>query len=158
MQFVTDIIRKVTDDPIISLLENALIAWRTKQTKLKGNVSLNAFAEEIGASRPLVIMWMNGERPVTLNYRKKIAKAIADLVGPSAYEILDVTPPNSFTKSAVVFSLGADDPHASDANARTMIAKIIFFMSHPMRFIEMIRDPNVDAVMHALQMIEHRGH
>lgn len=86
----------VTDDPIVNLLESALIAWRTKQTKLKGNVSLTSFAEEIGASRSLVSMWMNGERPVTIAYRKKIAKPIADLVGPRAYEILDVTPPNPY--------------------------------------------------------------
>ena len=103
MKKVTAIICKVTDDQIISLLENALIAWRTKQTKLKGNVSLNAFAEELGASRPLVSMWMNGERPVTLNYRKKIAKPIADLVGPSAYEILDVTPPNPFLQKIISY-------------------------------------------------------
>jgi transcriptional regulator with XRE-family HTH domain len=86
----------VADQEIISLLENALIAWRTRQTKARGNVSLNGFAEEIGASRPLVSMWMLGERPVTLNYRKKIAKPIADLVGPEAYQILDVTPPNPY--------------------------------------------------------------
>lgn len=86
----------VTDDQIISLLENALIAWRTRQTKARGNVSLNAFAEEIGASRSLVSMWMLGERPVTLTYRKKIAKAIADLVGPEAYQILEVVPPNPY--------------------------------------------------------------
>jgi transcriptional regulator with XRE-family HTH domain len=86
----------VTDDQIISLLESALIAWRTKQTKARGNVSLNAFAEEIGASRSLVSMWLLGERPVTLAYRKKISKALADLVGPDAYEILDVVPPNPY--------------------------------------------------------------
>lgn len=86
----------VSDDEIISLLENALIAWRTKQTKARGSVSLNAFAEEIGASRSLVSMWMLGERPVTLTYRKKIAKPIADLVGSEAYKILDVVPPNPY--------------------------------------------------------------
>ena len=86
----------MNDEKIIALLENALIAWRTKQTKARGNVSLNAFAEEIGASRSLVSMWMLGERSVTLAYRKKIAKPIADLVGPEAYEILEVTPPNPY--------------------------------------------------------------
>lgn len=86
----------VTEEKIISLLENALIAWRTKQTKIRGNVSLNAFAEEIGASRSLVSMWMLGERPITLAYRKKIAKPIADLIGPEAYEILEVVPPNPY--------------------------------------------------------------
>jgi transcriptional regulator with XRE-family HTH domain len=86
----------VTDDPIIQLLENALIAWRTRQTKLRGNVSLNAFAEELGASRSLVSMWMLGERHVTPAYRKKIAKPIADLIGSEAYEILDVVPPNPY--------------------------------------------------------------
>jgi len=86
--------RLVNDDPVVSLLENALIAWRTRQTKARGNVSLNAFAEEIGASRSLVSMWMLGDRQVTLAYRKKIAKPIADLVGSEAYKVLDVPPPN----------------------------------------------------------------
>jgi len=86
----------VSDDQIISLLESALIAWRTKQTKARGNVSLSSFAQEIGASRSLVSMWLLGERPVTLAYRKKIAKPIADLVGPDAYEILEVVPPNPY--------------------------------------------------------------
>jgi len=93
--------RLVNDKEIISLLENALIAWRTRQTKARGNVSLNAFAEEIGASRSLVSMWMLGERPVTLAYRKKIAKPVADLVGSQAYEILDVTPPNPYLQRII---------------------------------------------------------
>ena len=87
---------EVIEKEIISLLENALIAWRTKQTKARGNVSLNAFAEDLGASRSLVSMWMLGERPMTIAYREKVAKPIADLVGSHAYEILGVTPPNPY--------------------------------------------------------------
>jgi len=84
----------VNEKEIITLIEEALIVWRTNQTRARGSVSLNKFAEEIGASRSLVSMWLLGERPVTLAYRNKIAKPIADLVGSRAYKILDVIPPN----------------------------------------------------------------
>ena len=96
MQNVTDIILKVSEKEIITLIENALIAWRTNQTRARGNVSLNKFAEYLGASRSLVSMWLLGDRPVTLEYRQKIAKPIADLIGPDAYDILNVTPANPY--------------------------------------------------------------
>ena len=86
----------MAEKEVITLIEEALIAWRTNQTRARGSVSLNKFAEDIGASRSLVSMWLLGERPVTLTYRRKIAKPIADLVGPDAYKILDVTPPNPY--------------------------------------------------------------
>lgn len=84
------------DHEVMSLIEDALVVWRTKQTRSKGSVSLNKFAEDIGAGRSLVSMWLLGKRLVTLAYRRKIAKPIADLVGPRAYKILDVVPPNPF--------------------------------------------------------------
>ena len=87
------------DQPVINLIEDALIAWRTKQTRARGNVSLNKFAEHIGAGRSLLSMWLLGERPVTDEYRKTIAKPIADLVGPHACEILGVTPPDPLLQS-----------------------------------------------------------
>lgn len=86
------IIAKVTTQVEISLLEEALIVWRTRQTKLRGNVSLNSFADFIGASRSIVSMWMLGERSITDAYKKKIADPLADLVGTKAYEILNVNP------------------------------------------------------------------
>lgn len=76
----------------MSLLEEALIVWRTHQTKKKGNVSLNSFADYLGASRSIVSMWMLGERPISDNYRKKIALPLFQLVGPKVYEILQVSP------------------------------------------------------------------
>ena len=81
---------------IISLIEEALIVWRTNQTRARDNVSLNKFAEYIGVGRPLLSMWLLGNRPITDKYRPKIAKPIADLLGPVAYRILDVTPPNPY--------------------------------------------------------------
>jgi transcriptional regulator with XRE-family HTH domain len=144
MQNVTAIIRKVTDDPIISLLENALIAWRTKQTKLKGNVSLNAFAEVIGASRPLVSMWMNGERPVTLNYRKKIAKPIADLVGSSAYEILDVTPPNPYLQKIIGVFENLSDEHQRKLAEDAELYKVTNHEEHVQRTSRQRKKRNAD--------------
>ena len=86
------IISSVTNQAEISLLEEALIVWRTRQTKIRGNVSLNSFADAIGASRSIVSMWMLGERPITEAYKLKIADGLADLVGPKAYEVLNVNP------------------------------------------------------------------
>jgi transcriptional regulator with XRE-family HTH domain len=84
------------EEQIIPLLEEALISWRTKQTKLRGTVSLSAFANELGASRSLVSMWMLGNRKITPAYRKKIAKPLADLLGNHVYEILEVPSPNPY--------------------------------------------------------------
>lgn len=53
---------------------------------------MNSFAEFLGASRPIVSMWTLGERPITEAYKKKIAAPLAELVGPKAYEILNVVP------------------------------------------------------------------
>ena len=86
------IIANVTTQAEISMLEEALIVWRTRQTKIRGNVSLNSFADYIGASRSIVSMWTLGERPITDAYKKKIAPPLAELVGPKVYEILNVTP------------------------------------------------------------------
>jgi hypothetical protein len=75
-----------------ALLEEALIEWRTQQTKKRGNVSLNGFADAIGANRSIVSMWMLGDRPITDAYKKKIASPLFELVGPKAFEILQVNP------------------------------------------------------------------
>lgn len=89
------------DQALITLIETALIAWRTKQTKARKNVSLNGFADYLGVSRSLVSMWLNDERPVTPEQREKISKPIADLVGPETYNILKVTPPNPFLQQII---------------------------------------------------------
>ena len=81
-------------DAILLLIEDALVVWRTNQTRAKGNVSLNRFADYLGVSRSLLSMWQSKERVITTDNKKKISKPIADLVGPRAYEILEVTPPN----------------------------------------------------------------
>lgn len=86
------IISIVTSQAEMSLLEEALIVWRTQQTKIKGNVSLNSFADYLGASRSIVSMWMLGERPISNNYKNKIALPLFQLVGPKVYEILNVSP------------------------------------------------------------------
>jgi len=41
-------------------------------------------------------MWLLGQRTVTYEYRLKIARPIADLLGPNAYNILNVVPPNPY--------------------------------------------------------------
>jgi len=81
-------------EEILLLIEDALVVWRTNQTRAKGNVSLNRFADYLGVTRSLLSMWQSQERSITTDNKKKIAKPIADLVGPRAYEILEVTPPN----------------------------------------------------------------
>jgi len=96
MKKLTDIILKVPEKEIISLIEDALVVWRTKQTRARGNVSLNKFAEHLGVSRSLLSMWLLGQRTVTYEYRAKIAKPIADLLGPDAYNTLDIVPPNPY--------------------------------------------------------------
>ena len=83
-----------TQEEILLLIEDALVVWRTNQTRAKGNVSLNRFADYLGVTRSLLSMWQSQERTVTTDNKKKIAKPIADLVGSRAYEILEVTPPN----------------------------------------------------------------
>ena len=96
MKKVADIISKVSEKEIITLIEDALVIWRTHQTRARGNVSLNKFAEHLGVSRSLLSMWLLGQRPVTHEYRAKIAKPIADLLGTYAYNILDIVPPNPY--------------------------------------------------------------
>lgn len=86
------IISNVTTQEEISLLEDALIVWRTNQTKARGNVSLNSFADYLGASRSIVSMWMLNEREITEKYKKVIALPLFNLVGHKAYEVLKVTP------------------------------------------------------------------
>lgn len=81
-------------DNILLLIEDALVIWRTNQTRAKGNVSLNRFADYLGVTRSLLSMWQSKERTITTDNKRKISKPIADLVGPRAYEILEVTPPN----------------------------------------------------------------
>lgn len=96
MKKLTDIILKVSEKEIISLIEDALVVWRTKQTRARGNVSLNKFAEHLGVSRSLLSMWLLGERTVTHEYRTKIAEPIAELLGSDAYNVLGVIPPNPY--------------------------------------------------------------
>ena len=81
-------------DLIIDLLENALISWRTKQTRERKNVSLNSFSEYLGVSRPLLSMWLLGKRSVSHEYKIKIALPIANLIGPEIYKLLDVQSPD----------------------------------------------------------------
>lgn len=82
-------------DEEVALLEEALIAWRTQQTKSKDTVSITAFADYLGASRSIVSMWMLKDRPITESYRNKIALPLANLLGPKVYEILRVEPIDS---------------------------------------------------------------
>jgi predicted transcriptional regulator len=89
------------DEAVITLIEEALIAWRTNQTKARGNVSLNSFADYLGVNRSLVSMWLNKERPVTDESRRKIARPIADLIGPEAYNVLKVNPPNPYLQQII---------------------------------------------------------
>ncbi len=96
MKKVTDIIFWMEANPIIALIENALIEWRTQQTRARKNVSLNSFADYLGVNRSLLSMWLSGERNVTHEYRSRIAKPIADLIGTDAYNILEVIPPNPY--------------------------------------------------------------
>ena len=86
------IIPNVTTQEEIAMLEEALIVWRTNQTKARGNVSLNSFADYLGASRSIVSMWMLGERDLTEKYKKIIALPLYTLIGHKAYEVLNVTP------------------------------------------------------------------
>lgn len=86
------IISNVTTPEEIALLEEALIAWRTNQTKIRGNVSLNSFADYLGASRSIVSMWMLNERDISEKYKKVIALPLYQLLGPKVYEVLGIAP------------------------------------------------------------------
>jgi len=52
-------------------------------------------------------------------------------------------------KSSADFSLGADDPHASEARQSTSKASNIFLISNPMRFVQTFNDPNFKPIMDA---------
>jgi len=81
------------------LLEDALVIWRSIQTRARESVSIQKFADYLGVSKSLFIAWQNKERAMTYESRKIIAKPIADLVGNYAYDVLEVTPPNPFLQN-----------------------------------------------------------
>lgn len=89
------------EDKVLQLLEDALVMWRSIQTRARKNVSIQKFSDYLGVSKSLFIAWQEKKRKLTHESRNKIAKPIADLVGPSAYEILEVNPPNPYLQSII---------------------------------------------------------
>ena len=78
----------------MQLVEDALIEWRTIQTKKRQSVSLNGFADYLEISRPQVSHWLNGERKITAKHKIKIAPKLAELLGEQVYAELGVPSPD----------------------------------------------------------------
>jgi transcriptional regulator with XRE-family HTH domain len=78
----------------IKLLEDALIEWRARQTRKRGSVSLNKFANYLGVSRSLLSMWLSGERTITQKSKVEISEHLAGLLGNRVYKLFNVPSPD----------------------------------------------------------------
>jgi transcriptional regulator with XRE-family HTH domain len=68
-------------------INRQFVLWQADQGKRK---TIDEFASYIGISRPLLNMWMNGNRkPGTNNI-----KLLADLFGMEVYDVLDLPRPD----------------------------------------------------------------
>jgi transcriptional regulator with XRE-family HTH domain len=83
------------------VLEKALIAWRTIQTKNHASVSINSFAKYLGYSRSMVSNWMNGDRPVTYDAFDKMMPKLHELIGPEVYKMREHPEPDFVLKHFV---------------------------------------------------------
>jgi transcriptional regulator with XRE-family HTH domain len=68
-------------------LEVNFLDWQAENKK---RATLQEFAEYIGYSRPLISMWMTGQRLPT----EDGVKRLAELFGPDVYDILEMPRPN----------------------------------------------------------------
>lgn len=66
------------------------LEWQAQQGKRK---TVEEFAAYLGVSRPLINMWMNGDkpRPGTANI-----KLLAEIFGNEIYDVLDLPRPDAF--------------------------------------------------------------
>lgn len=80
--------------PFVDVLTEGLIAWREQRTRQHKNVSINAFSEFLGYSRPAVNNWLLGKRIPDSSEQYKIAQKLSALVGDSVFEQLGFTPPD----------------------------------------------------------------
>lgn len=76
------------------VLEKALIAYRIRQTQNHGSVSITSFADYLGYSRPMVTLWMNGDRPISYDTLELILPKLQDLIGPEVYEMVEHPKPD----------------------------------------------------------------
>jgi transcriptional regulator with XRE-family HTH domain len=70
-------------------LEQQYLAWQNKIGKRK---TIEEFAFYIGVSRPLLNMWLNGDRKPG----KENVRLLADTFGLEVYDVLGVDRPNKF--------------------------------------------------------------
>jgi transcriptional regulator with XRE-family HTH domain len=68
-------------------LEKAYLTWQAEKGK---RTSLQEFADYIGYSRPLISLWMAGQRLPTNDGIKKLA----ELFGPEVYDALKLPRPD----------------------------------------------------------------
>lgn len=78
----------------VDVLTEGLIAWREQRTRQHQNVSINAFSEFLGYSRPAVNNWLLGKRSPDSSEQYKIAQKLSALMGNSVFEQLGFTAPD----------------------------------------------------------------
>ena len=77
------------------LLLEALIEWRKLRTKERKSVSLNAFADYLGISRPSISRWFNEHRTPDMDSLIIIAPNLAKLLGDQIYTNLNLSRPDN---------------------------------------------------------------
>ena len=71
-------------------ITSKFLDWQAKQGERK---TLDEFAAYIGISRPLLNMWMNGDKPRPGQANIKI---LAEIFGSEIYDVLDLPRPDPF--------------------------------------------------------------
>jgi len=72
-----------------SWITRKYVEWQAKEGKRK---TIEEFAAYLGTSRPLVNMWMNGNKKPG----KENIKILAELFGNEVYDILELPRPNPY--------------------------------------------------------------
>lgn len=80
---------KSTMNNFSSWITRKYVEWQAKEGKRK---TIEEFAAYLGTSRPLVNMWMNGNKKPG----KENIKILAELFGNEVYDILELPRPNPY--------------------------------------------------------------
>jgi DNA-binding transcriptional regulator YiaG len=75
-------------------MERALIEWRARQTRQRLSTSINAFANFLGYSRPIVTLWLNGDRKPTQETVERLLPKLIELIGSEAFEAFGLPTPD----------------------------------------------------------------
>lgn len=77
-----------------AVLEKALIEWRGQQTRKRLSTSLNSFADYLGYSRPIVSLWLDGDRRPTQENAEILLPKLVELIGDEAYDAFGIPRPD----------------------------------------------------------------